>query len=131
MKLDLSKIEGLNRGAEKSTGRCPACAENGRDQKMEHLVIYPDGRFGCVAHQGDKEHNRRIASLVGASGGKRRRQSKDTTAVFFGRELSFSRPCYAKLDATGKAPLKHSCSYHLLGKPAVKEGGAASGKTAE
>src|SRR5262249_10247233 len=30
-----------------------------------HLVVYPNGKFGCTAHPGDKAHRRRIAQLVG------------------------------------------------------------------
>jgi hypothetical protein len=122
MKLDLTKIEGLSRGAEKSIGRCPACAENGCDRKQEHLVIYPNGSFGCVAHQGDKEHNRRILSLAGVRGGKRSSRATSIPGTFLGREFSFTRPYYPKLDAAGKAPIKHSCLFSLLGKGAAKKG---------
>jgi hypothetical protein len=125
MKLDLTKIEGLCPGAEKSTGRCPACAENGGDRKGKHLVIYPDGRFGCGAHQSDEEHRRRIFALVGLKGGKRGKPASmptSNTGTFLGRELSFSRPYYPKLDSTGKAPVKFSRLCPLLGKAAVTKG---------
>lgn len=45
--------------------RCPACAESGGDTQGEHLVVYPDGRFGCCLHPGDKQHRKRIFALVG------------------------------------------------------------------
>jgi hypothetical protein len=35
----------------KLVGPCPACRAIGRDNTGNHLVIYPDGRFGCAAHQ--------------------------------------------------------------------------------
>ncbi len=47
--------------------RCPACAADGQDRKGEHLVVYPDGRFGCVAHPGDAGwlHRKAIWEAVG------------------------------------------------------------------
>jgi len=50
--------------------RCPACAAEGGDSKGKHLMVFPDGKFGCAAHPGDEEHRKRIAVLVG--GGERR-----------------------------------------------------------
>ncbi len=49
------------------TYQCPSCAEEGHDNKGEHLIIYPDGQFGCAAYQGEtgKEHRKRIFELVG------------------------------------------------------------------
>lgn len=45
--------------------RCPACAVEGGDTKGEHLIIYPDGRFGCCVNPGDKQHRKRIFALAG------------------------------------------------------------------
>ena len=45
--------------------RCPACAQAGHDKSGNHLIVYPDGKFGCVACPSDKEHNREILRLVG------------------------------------------------------------------
>lgn len=45
--------------------RCPACAVESGDTKGEHLIIYPDGRFGCCVNPGDKQHRKRIFALVG------------------------------------------------------------------
>lgn len=49
--------------------RCPACAEDGHDNKGEHLIIYPDGRFGCVAFPDESgvDHRKRIFALVGSN----------------------------------------------------------------
>ena len=51
----------------KIVARCPACAELGHDEKGEHLVIMPDGRFGCVVCPGaaGKEHRKQIHALAG------------------------------------------------------------------
>lgn len=49
--------------------RCPACVEIGQDKKGNHLILYDDGRFGCIRYQGadGKEHRKRIFQLVGTS----------------------------------------------------------------
>lgn len=67
MSLDLTRLENARERGGKTTARCPACAEAGNDTKGEHLVIMPDGRFGCVAHPGaaGKVHRQRIFALAG------------------------------------------------------------------
>ncbi len=65
MKLDTTKLENLEELPDKWVARCPACAEDGHDNKGDHLVIYPNGKYGCVACQGDTEHRRRIWRLAG------------------------------------------------------------------
>jgi hypothetical protein len=65
MTLRLTKLESVRRVDDKTIARCPACAASGHDDRGEHLVIYPDGRFGCAAHQGDAEHRRLIWRLAG------------------------------------------------------------------
>lgn len=51
----------------KIVGGCPACSEKGHDGKKNHLVVYPDGGFGCIAQKGNKDHNRRILELIGTT----------------------------------------------------------------
>lgn len=66
MPLNLDKLTNVNRRPDGSRiARCPACAETGHDNKGEHLIIYPDGRYGCVVHSRDHEHRKRVFSLVG------------------------------------------------------------------
>lgn len=67
MSLDVNKLEKvveLAAGAKRA--RCPACAEDGHDRKGEHLRIYPDGKFGCCVHAGDRDHRKRIFALAGS-----------------------------------------------------------------
>ena len=45
--------------------QCPACAAGGGDTEERHLVVFPDGAYGCVAYQGDTVHNKEIYSIVG------------------------------------------------------------------
>ena len=52
-------------GGGRIQARCPACAEGGGDTSGEHLIIYPDGRFGCCVNSDDKQHRKRIFALVG------------------------------------------------------------------
>lgn len=66
--LDESRLEKVRRAGGKTLARCPACAESGADQKGNHLVIFPNGKFACAAMQGDAEHRRRIFALVGVKG---------------------------------------------------------------
>jgi len=51
MSLDVRRLA-VSRRLEDGTvvARCPACAAVGQDRSGEHLVIYPNGRFGCVVH---------------------------------------------------------------------------------
>jgi hypothetical protein len=66
MSLNLNKLANvrkLENGVVQA--RCPACAEGGRDATGNHLRIQADGRFGCCVHPKDKEHRKRIFSLVG------------------------------------------------------------------
>ena len=64
--INLKKLEMVKEAGDgKSIARCPACARNGGDSKGIHLVVYPDGRFGCAAHPGDGEHRKEIFRLVG------------------------------------------------------------------
>ena len=66
MKLDLSKLKHVEHKADgKITAQCPACAAKGGDAKGDHLVVFRDGKFGCVLHEKDKAHNRVILKLVG------------------------------------------------------------------
>ena len=68
MSLDLRKLA-VSRRLEDGTvlARCPACAGDGKDGKGEHLVVYPDGRFGCVVYPGDAGwlHRKAIWEAVG------------------------------------------------------------------
>lgn len=72
MPLNRSLLKKIKHRGKKVTAQCPACAEASHDKKGEHLVIFPDGRFGCVAHPGDRTHRRRIAQLIGEKTGARR-----------------------------------------------------------
>ena len=66
MALDIAKLTNVRAGFDgKITARCPACAADGADAKGEHLVVFPDGKYGCVANEGDAEHSKRIYALAG------------------------------------------------------------------
>ena len=66
MKIDIQKLKNVVPKTEgQIEAQCPACAAAGGDRKGNHLVVYPDGKYGCVANQGDKNHNKEILELVG------------------------------------------------------------------
>ena len=73
MKIDISKLTHrrtkIREGQTVITARCPACEEEGHDSSGEHLIVFPDGRFGCVVNPVDdgdsKPHRKRILELVG------------------------------------------------------------------
>lgn len=67
MSLDLSKLDVGAESPDCIISRCPACAEDDRDSRGEHLIIYPEGQFACAAFQGDagEEHRKRIWELAG------------------------------------------------------------------
>lgn len=67
MSLDLSRLENVRERGRKIIARCPACAIDGQDEKGEHLVIMPDGRFGCVIWPGTggKAHRQKIHAIAG------------------------------------------------------------------
>lgn len=90
MSLDFSKLECVKALADRTIAACPACREQGHDKKGDHLVIWPDGRFGCVKNQDDSDHRKRIFAIAGSpderpaittpSRATRRRASAWTTA---------------------------------------------------
>lgn len=67
--IDTTKLEKVLEKPDKTTARCPACAKSGRDRKGDHLVIYPEGKFGCAVHPDDKQHRKEILELVGVDNG--------------------------------------------------------------
>lgn len=76
MKIDTTKLKHaqtrIRSGANVIIARCPACEEDGHDNKGDHLIIFPDGRFGCVVNpvedEDSHEHRTRIMELVGIPG---------------------------------------------------------------
>jgi len=64
--LDLSRLENVRKRIGKIFARCPACAEQNHDQKGDHLAIFPDGSFACIANPGKEghKHRQRIFTLA-------------------------------------------------------------------
>lgn len=67
--INLEKIENKKNLPGKVQGRCPCCAENNQDRSGEHLILFPDGKFGCVVDD-SKEHRARILQLIGLGDGQ-------------------------------------------------------------
>jgi hypothetical protein len=68
MSLDLSKLKNVQHKDGKIIAQCPACAAHGHDATADHLFINEDGRYGCVANQGDPAHRKEIYKLAGGGG---------------------------------------------------------------
>ena len=67
MIIDILKLENCKKFGNKIVSRCPACQELGQDKTGNHLIIYEDGRFGCVVYPSGSgtEHRKRIFQLIG------------------------------------------------------------------
>ena len=72
MKIDITKLKNAHRILKDQElviiAQCPACAEQGDDlHNQDHLIVYADGRFGCVLNPGEdgEEHRKEIFRLVG------------------------------------------------------------------
>lgn len=63
--LDSSKLENVKTRGRKTIAACPACRAVGEDNKGEHLVMFDNGKFGCIAHEDDSSHRKEVFSLVG------------------------------------------------------------------
>lgn len=66
--IDQSKLENVKHRADGSfKARCPQCAVEGSDKSGNHLLIKPDGKFGCAVYPGSAgdEHRKQIFALVG------------------------------------------------------------------
>jgi hypothetical protein len=68
--LDLKRLENVQTTAKGVESRCPACAQDGRDNAGDNLLIYADGRFKCAAYIGcsaaeNHRHNQKIFALAG------------------------------------------------------------------
>jgi hypothetical protein len=81
MPLDIGKLENVHEKGGKTTAACPACRKEGHDRKGDHLVLYPDGRFGCVVYEGEsaesRAHRKVIWEMAGNNTGAPRRGSKN------------------------------------------------------
>ena len=67
MSLNIEQLENAKYRGSRTIARCPACAEQGNDNKGEHLSIDERGRFACVIYPGAAgvDHRKRIFALVG------------------------------------------------------------------
>lgn len=71
MSLDLAKLENARRLPDgRIRARCPACAAEGHDKRGEHLIVNPNGAFGCAVHPGETVHRKSIWALAGSQTAK-------------------------------------------------------------
>lgn len=126
MSLDLSKLENVNQRGGRIIARCPACAKDGNDEKGEHLVIMPDGRFGCVVHPGaeGRKHRKLISAVAGDPNTRKRgafnvrvRRPTSTRSVQSAAEIVD----VAHLGRETEAPRFHDEPSQLCGLPSPPE----------
>lgn len=67
--LNLTKLKKVVQKDGKIEAQCPACVAAGADSTGNHLVVYPNGGYGCVANPDDAEHSKLIFKLVGQRDG--------------------------------------------------------------
>jgi hypothetical protein len=72
--INISQLENVCRSQGKVIAACPACRAEGKDNQGNHLAVFNDGKYGCVKHPKDNEHNKKIYALVGQ---KRNRTPSD------------------------------------------------------
>jgi hypothetical protein len=65
MSLNLSKLENVITIGDKTTARCPACAELKEDIAGDNLVVYPTGKYGCIKYKDEDSHSKRIYAIAG------------------------------------------------------------------
>ena len=84
MSLNIKNIENVKHQGSRTIARCPACAENGHDNKGNHLSIVEQGRYSCVVYLGEagKEHRKRIYELIGIKNGK-----EESYSVSYNKEI--------------------------------------------
>jgi hypothetical protein len=64
--LDPARLENVKQREDGSIrAACPACRAEGSDKSGDHLLIKPDGKFGCATHKDDGEHRKKIFALAG------------------------------------------------------------------
>lgn len=66
-RLDLSLLKKKKAAGNTVTAQCPACAQAGEDKTGNHLVVFGNGKWGCVVNPGPagRHHRREIFKLVG------------------------------------------------------------------
>ncbi len=67
--LNIQKLKNVVKKDGKIVAQCPACAAAGADATGNHLAVFPDGKYGCVANPDDQAHRKTIFKLVGQSSG--------------------------------------------------------------
>ena len=108
----LEKLRTIDGG--RIQARCPACAESGGDTKGQHLVVYPNGSFGCCIYPGDKQHRRQIFALVG---------KKKSIPVITVRKASRDQPArqWTSVSVTMTLPAPPTAANPELPVPSVPE----------
>ncbi len=103
MSLNIQKLENVNDKSSRIIARCPACAEQGNDNKGEHLFINEQGCFSCVMYPGaaGEDHRKRIFALVGVNRGESYFRSSQKRTVIKVRAVDHSNGNVIKSNVLG------------------------------
>lgn len=107
MPLDHSRLQNVREhGGGRVIAQCPACAQSGGDRKREHLIVYPDGKYGCVANPDDKQHRKDIFRIAGTQSG--------TAQAGHGRKLQLRIPRPERVGADGRSRIVRTVVLHSM-----------------
>lgn len=113
MSLDVSRLENVHQRGSRIIARCPVCAKDGNDEKGEHLVIMPDGRFGCVVYPGaaGKEHRKRISAIAGDPNTRKRGSFNVRVRRVSGNPNGHSSPEVVDMTRLGLGSANHAANH--------------------
>jgi len=103
MSLNIENIENVKHQGSRIIARCPVCAEQGHDNKGEHLFIDKQGRYSCIIYPAEtgKEHRKRIYELIGIKNGKEKLPSVSYNKVIKVKEVTRNTENVIKRDILG------------------------------
>ncbi len=104
MGLNVKKLENVEYHGSRTIARCPACAEQGHDNKGEHLSIDEQGRFSCVVYPGNTGtgHRKRIFALVGVNDGNGKSYSKAQNKMIKVKKVNRNHGTVIKANVLGR-----------------------------
>ncbi len=123
MGLKVNKLENVEYRGSQIIARCPACAEQGRDNKGDHLSIDDEGRFGCVVYPGKigADHRKRIFALVGVIDGNGKSCSQPQNKMINVKKVNLNHGTVIKTDILGRLGRVNQ-TYAGMEKKDIKDG---------
>ncbi len=103
MSLNIEKLENVEHRGSRIIARCPACAEQGNDNKGDHLSIDEQGRFSCVRYprEAGTDHRKRIFAMTGIKDGNNSSYSSQQIKVIKVKKVDRNTGNIIKRDVLG------------------------------